>query len=329
MGPDLLFLYRQMLRSRRFEEAVKSIWDAGKISGEMHLGIGEEAVVAGVVSQLNDGDAIAIDHRCTPPMVMRGIDLALILKELLGRPDGLCDGWGGHMHLFSEPHLAASSGIVGAAGPLCAGFALAAQYLEEGNVAVAFFGEGAFNQGMLMESLNLASTWKLPAVFVCKDNGWAITTRSQDVTGGDILKLAGDFGMPALAVDGSDVEAVWQTAYQAIRTAREDGGPSFLLARCPRLEGHYLGDPLIRTDLMKLAGPLTSALLASKGAPVRERIHSMGTLLSALGRARLGEKMTRRDPLERAVQKLQPRQAQLIEREVAIEIKKVLEAVMP
>lgn len=329
MGPDLSFLYRQMLRSRRLEEAVKSIWEGGKISGEMHLGIGEEAVVAGVVSQLKDGDAMAIDHRCTPPMVMRGIDPVLILKELLGRPDGLCGGWGGHMHLFSQQHLAASSGIVGASGPLCAGFALAAQYLEKGNVAVAFFGDGAFNQGMLMESLNLASAWKLPAIFVCKDNSWAITTRSKDVTGGDIFKLAGDFGMPASAVDGSDVEAVWQAANRAVVTARDGGGPSFLLARCPRIEGHYLGDPLIRTDVMKLTGPLMNALSASKGAPVGERIRSLGTLLSALGTVRVGEKIARHDPLDRARKKLQPREAQQIEKEVAIEIRQVLEAVLP
>ncbi|MEJ2267197.1 MAG: thiamine pyrophosphate-dependent enzyme, partial [Anaerolineales bacterium] len=154
---DLWDLYRQMLRSRLFEQSVQELWEAGKISGEMHMGIGEEAIVAGVVCQLQEGDAMALDHRGTPPLIMRGVDPVLLLRELLGRPDGLCRGMGGHMHLFSRKHLAASSGIVGASGPAGVGFALAAEYLRPGNVAVAFFGEGSVNQGMMMEAMNLAA----------------------------------------------------------------------------------------------------------------------------------------------------------------------------
>lgn len=108
-----------MLKSRLFEEAVTQLWKEGLISGEMHLGTGEEAIVAGIVSQLRTGDSMALDHRSTPPLLMRGLDPVLILRELLGRPEGLCSGRGGHMHLFSRDHLAASSGIVGATGPLC------------------------------------------------------------------------------------------------------------------------------------------------------------------------------------------------------------------
>lgn len=130
MEPDLWSLYRQMLRSRRFEESVKDLWEQGKISGEMHLGIGEEAIAAGVVSQLQEGDAMALDHRSTPPLVVRGVDLLLLVREFLGSADGLCCGMGGHMHLFSPRHLAASSGIVGSSGPAAAGFALAAQHLR-------------------------------------------------------------------------------------------------------------------------------------------------------------------------------------------------------
>ena len=154
---DLWDLYQQMLRSRLFEQSVQELWEAGKISGEMHMGIGEEAIVAGVVCQLQEGDAMALDHRGTPPLIMRGVDPVLLLRELLGRPDGLCRGMGGHMHLFSRKHLAASSGIVGASGPAGVGFALAAEYLRPGNVAVAFFGEGSVNQGMMMEAMNLAA----------------------------------------------------------------------------------------------------------------------------------------------------------------------------
>ncbi|HIE17111.1 MAG TPA: hypothetical protein EYP71_02845 [Dehalococcoidia bacterium] len=166
MQPDLWSLYRQMLRSRRFEEAVTSLWEQGKISGEMHLGVGEEAIAAGVAAHVRDGDAMALDHRGTPLMVARGVDPVLLLREFLGKGDSLCGGRGGHMHLFSGEHLVASSGIVGATGPVAAGFALAAQLLHPGRIAVAFFGDGAMNQGMLLESLNLAVAWKLP------DKGW-------------------------------------------------------------------------------------------------------------------------------------------------------------
>ncbi|MBE3063569.1 MAG: thiamine pyrophosphate-dependent dehydrogenase E1 component subunit alpha, partial [Spirochaetes bacterium] len=180
MDVDLWSLYRQMLRSRLVETEVIRFWDDGLISGEMHLGIGEEGVAAAVVSRMREGDAMALDHRGTPALVMRGIDLVSLFKELLGRPDGLCCGRGGHMHLISRELLSASSGIVGASGPAAAGFALAAKRLRPGSLSAAFFGEGAMNEGMLMESLNLAAVWKLPVLFVCKDNQLSITTLSSN-----------------------------------------------------------------------------------------------------------------------------------------------------
>lgn len=159
MPPDLWVLYALMLKSRLFEEAIAILWHDGLISGEMHLGTGEEATIAGVVTHLHEGDAMALDHRGTAALIMRGVDPVLILRELLGRPDGLCGGMGGHMHLFSKEHLAASSGIVGAEGPAAVGFALSAQYLRPGAVAVAFFGDGAMNQ----ES-GVCSVFRLPHV---------------------------------------------------------------------------------------------------------------------------------------------------------------------
>ena len=233
--PDLWALYRLMFRSRVFEEAVARLWQAGQISGEMHLNMGEEAIMAGIVSQLIDGDALALDHRGTAPLLMRGVEPVLLLREFLGQPDGLCGGRGGHMHLFSRDHLAASSGIVGSAGPIAAGFALAAQYLRPDTVAIAFFGDGAINQGMLLESLNLAAAWKLPVLFVCKDNRWAITTQSAAVSGGQLLNRAQGFGLRAIEVDGLDVVAVWQAAQESLQLARSGGGPTFLLAHCVHL----------------------------------------------------------------------------------------------
>ena len=166
MQPNAETLYRQMYKSRRFEEAVTQLWTEGHIAAEMHHNKGEEAIVAGVLDHITDGDALALEHRGTAPLVMRGVDLALLVKEFMGLEDGLCRGMGGHMHLFSPEHLAASSGIVGAAGPAACGFAFAAQHLRPDTVAVAFFGDGALNQGLLRESINLAGAWTLPVLFV-------------------------------------------------------------------------------------------------------------------------------------------------------------------
>lgn len=239
-------LYRSMLFSRLFENVVQDLWEKGKISGEMHLGTGEEAIIAGVVSQLKQGDAIAVDHRGTPPFLLRGIDPTLLLLEFLGHKKGLSGGLGGHMHLFSKEHLIASSGIVGASGPAAVGFALALKYKNKNNIAVAFFGEGAMNQGMMLESMNLASIWKLPVLFVCKNNDWAVSTITNTTTGGNLIDRAKGFGIEGCEVDGKDVEAVWKVTNEAISKIRNDNGPQFIHASCVHMEGHLLGDPLLR-----------------------------------------------------------------------------------
>ncbi|MFW9952731.1 MAG: thiamine pyrophosphate-dependent dehydrogenase E1 component subunit alpha [Candidatus Thorarchaeota archaeon] len=239
-------LYRIMLYSRLFENAVKDLWEKGKISGEMHLGTGEEAIIACVISQLERGDAIAVDHRGTPPFIMRGIDPILLLLEFLGHPKGLCAGQGGHMHLFSKEHLIASSGIVGSSGPAATGFGLALKSKKQKNVAVALFGEGAMNQGMMLESMNLASVWDLPVLFVCKDNEWAISTITNDVTGGNLISRAKAFGIEGYEVDGMDIEALWKVTNESISKIRNNGRPQFIHAHCVHTEGHFLGDLLLR-----------------------------------------------------------------------------------
>lgn len=303
MQSDRWTLYRQMLRSRLFEEAVTGLWNEGSVPGEMHSGAGEEGVVAGVVAHLGDGDAMALDHRGTPPLLMRGVDPVALLREILGRTDGLCRGMGGHMHLFAPDLLAASSGIVGASAPAALGFALAAERLRPGTVAVAFFGEGATNQGMLLESLNLAVAWRLPVLFVCKDNGWAITTRSEAVTGGRLTDRAEGFGMRARRVDGWDVERVLEVAGEAVDRARDGGGPTFLHARCIHVEGHFLGDPLLRivrrpvAEMAGIAGPLLRSMGRRRGAGMGARTRGLATILAAVAaqyREQLGD---RHDPL--------------------------------
>jgi pyruvate dehydrogenase E1 component alpha subunit len=327
-----------MLRSRLFEEAVTRLWNDGAISGEMHLGTGEEAIVAGVVPHLVDGDAMALDHRGTPPLLMRGVDPVSLLRELLGRPHGLCGGQGGHMHLFSKELLAASSGIVGAAGPAGVGFAIAAQRLRPGTLAVAFFGEGAMNQGMLMESMNLASAWSLPVLFVCKDDGWSIATGSSQVTGGSLVERARGLGLAPAEADGLDVESVWMKAGAAVESIRAGGAPVFLHARCTHLEGHFLGFQLLRgirdplREIPGIAGPLIGSILNLRGAPLAERTAGLRAVLSTMrdalrdpARAKAGDPVSRarasldadpqrRDSLEEGV-----------EREIAAVVSEALE----
>ena len=288
MPSDEWSLYRLMLKSRLLEEAIAQLWHDGLISGEMHLGTGEEAIVAGVVSHLREGDAMALDHRGTAALLMRGVDPVQILRELLGYPDGLCGGMGGHMHLFSKEHLAASSGIVGAAGPTAAGFALAAQSLRPEAVAIAFFGDAAMNQGMLMESMNLASVWSLPVLFVCKDDGWGITTKSEEVTGGTLNGRALALGVPAVDVDGLDVSLVWEAAHEAMENIRSGRGPMFLHARCVHLEGHFLGYQLLKMvraplkEMPGITGTLTRSFLRPGGAALRERLSGLKSVMATV-----------------------------------------------
>ncbi len=297
---ELLELYRRMAWARAVELALADLWARGLVSGELHLGTGEEAIAAGVAVHVGDADGVALDHRPTPVLALLGVDLASLLREMLGHPDGLCGGRGGHMHLFSREHRAASSGIVGAAGPAACGFALAAVTRRTGGVGVGFFGDGAVNQGMLMESLNLAVAWKLPAIFVCKDNGWAISTRSAEVTGGDLVARAEAFGLVTESLDGTDAEAIWEAAGAAFDRARRGRGPTFLHATCPRPDGHLLGDTLQRavhrpvSEGGPIFGRILSSALALRGGGLTSRAASMARMTGLMLQAR-GEGRDRKD----------------------------------
>ncbi|MEJ2677829.1 MAG: thiamine pyrophosphate-dependent dehydrogenase E1 component subunit alpha [Gemmatimonadota bacterium] len=328
VATDPISLYRAMARVRAFELLLLGLWEEGRISGEMHLGTGEEAVAAGLSAHLRDGDALALDHRPTPFMLLRGVDPVAMVREMLGREDGLCRGRGGHMHLFSKAHRAASSGIVGAAAPTGAGFALAAQRLRPGSVALALFGEGAMNQGMVMETLNLAVVWRLPLLFVCKDNGWAITTDSSKVTAGDVQERAAAFGLPTVATDGLDPVAVYEAAGAAVERARSGQGPTFLLARCARLDSHMAGFVMDRVAnrpiseggavLRQVAG----AALARGGARFAERLASLGSVTERLLHSRAEHRQSATDPLRQARRRWKDRAGELdaIDAEVVEEI---------
>lgn len=335
--PDIWSLYALMKKSRVFESAVAELWERGLVSGEMHLGTGEEAVVAGVVSQLQDGDAMALDHRGTSALLMRGVDPIALMREILGQPDGLCGGQGGHMHLFSREHLAASSGIVGAAGPIATGFALAGQRLRPGSLAVAFFGEGAMNQGMLMESLNLAAAWQLPVLFICKDDGWAITTRRSASSRGSMRNRIRGFGVRYEAADGLAVEDVWRVANEAAGRARYGLGPTFLHARCVHLEGHFLGLQLLRasrnplSEMPSVAMPLTRSFLSPGGAALRERLAGLREVMASIAATRRDPRCKpENDPVLRAREALSsdPRRLAEIEARIEKEVAEVLASSM-
>jgi pyruvate dehydrogenase E1 component alpha subunit len=302
----------------------------------MYTGIGEEGINSGVVCQLTNGDALALDHRPTSPSIIRGVDPGALLLEFLGHPGGLCSGMGGHMHLFSQAHLLASSGIVGASGPAALGFALAAQHLKPGKIAVAFLGEGAVNQGMMMESFNMASVLKLPVLFVCKDSGMAITTQSSRVTAGSLCDRAASFDMPAIELDGTDVELVWKEAGKAIQWAREGKGPSFLLAKCTRPQGHMLGDPLKRIvkepikELSQMTGPLLKSITKSSGASFKERLGSMKEVGSLLGRTVKERFSGDKDPLALTRKRLENHlpEIEALENEVSTEMECVVYEVL-
>ncbi len=336
MKPDLRHLYQLMLKSRLFEEAVMALWHEGKIFGEMHLGIGEEGISAGIVSHCVEGDALALDHRGTPQFIMRGIDPKSLLLEFLGHQDGLCSGRGGHMHLYSKEHLVASSGIVGASCPAAVGFGLSAKQLRSGKIAVAFFGEGAMNQGMVMESFNLAAVWQLPVVFVCKDNGWAITTQSGAVTAGRVTDRASSFGLHLDEADGIDVEDVWYTAKKAIDHTRNGNGPSFLHITCVRPEGHFLGDPLIKIsrqpvkEMVKIAGPLIQSMTKIKGSTIQGRSGSLGQVLKTLGKTFKEQSSSDKDPIQRLRKQLEkePDRLNSIEEKVQQKIQSMVQNVL-
>ncbi len=333
---DLFNIYRQMYRSRIFEEHVVQIWNDGLITGEMHTSIGEEAINAAIVTQLVDGDALALDHRGTSPSIIRGLDPKKLLLEFMGHPKGLCSGMGGHMHIFSRSHLLASSGIVGSSGPAAAGFALAAKQLRPGKIAVAFFGEGAVNEGMMMESFNLASVLKLPVLFVCKDNDMAITTVSSEVTAGKLIDRAGAFDMPAKELDGADVEIIWQTANEAIAKARTGEGPAFLLIKCKHFYGHFLGDPLLRIvkkpikELRKITPGLLKSVTRFGGASMSARAGNIKEVLSLITRTGKNRNSEEYDPLYLLRKKLdgEIKEIEAIEKDVNDEMVSVVAEVL-
>lgn len=250
----LLTMYRDMWTIRLFEETMAAAYlegkqpvfniAAGPVPGEMHLAAGQEPVAVGVCAHLRREDAVAGTHRPHHFAIAKGMNLRRMAAEIFGKVTGLGRGKGGHMHLFDPETHFGCGGIVGAGIPHAVGAALAFRKQGRDNVAVAFFGEGAANQGAFHEGLNLAALWKLPVIFVVEDNAWAISvpkTKSTAVTTN--ADRAAAYGIPGVYVGENDALAVYEAAGEAVARARRGEGPTLLEVKTDRYFGHFQGDP--------------------------------------------------------------------------------------
>lgn len=231
---------RRMLRIRKFEEEGTRLFMAGKIPGAFHSSIGQEAAIVGACMALRDSDAMTGTHRSHGHPIGKGADLKALMAELMGKATGICKGRGGSMHLADKSvGIIGESAIVGGGIPLATGCALAAKVRRADQVTLCFFGDGAVNQGTFHESLNMGSLWKLPVVYFCENNGYAITTSlERSHAQPSIAKRADAYGMPSTTVDGQDVAAVYAAASTATARARRGDGPTLIEARTYRFDEH-------------------------------------------------------------------------------------------
>ena len=248
--------FREMLLIRRFEEKVEERFRAGELPGFLHVAIGQEASATGVCAALTREDVIASTHRAHGHTIAKGTPVEKIMAELYGKVEGCSRGYGGSMHLYDiEVGNLGANAVVAGGMPAIVGAALTFQMREEKRVAVAFFGDGATNTGTFHESLNLAQLWKVPAIFVLENNGWAESTPATQqlpLPVDELGKRAAAYGMKLLEADGQDVEAVYLAALAAREHALAGKGPVFLHLRTHRLTGHYVGDPQVYRDREEL-----------------------------------------------------------------------------
>lgn len=244
---QLLEMYRRMVTIRRFEMKVGELFKAGQLPGWTHLCIGQEAGVVGACAALKGDDYMTSTHRGHGQAIAKGVPLGAVMAELMGRKGGCCAGKGGSMHV-ADASVGAIGGIaiLGAGSAIAAGAALTAKLRKTGQVVLTFFGEGASNQGIVHEAMNLASLWKLPVIFFVESNQWAELSRRTSHLGIESVALrAAGYGMPGLTIDGNDVEAVFEATAAAVARARQGEGPTLIDSVTYRWEGHYVGDPVV------------------------------------------------------------------------------------
>lgn len=239
----LLEMQRRMLRIRGFDERASKMVKRGHIPGTVHTSIGQEAQVVGATMALRDGDYMTGNHRSHGHPIGKGSPLGPLMAELQGKADGVCKGKGGSLHLadFAVGSLG-ESGIVGSSIPIAMGAALSSQVLGRDSVALAFFGDGAANQGVLYESMNMSGVWNLPVIFLCENNQYALSTPAHTVTSGVIAERAAGFGIPGIRVEeGQDVLAVYEAVSAAVARARAGQGPTLIEVVTYRYNEHSEG----------------------------------------------------------------------------------------
>ena len=238
-------MYKNMRRIREFETEAMNLFAEGKIPGFVHLYLGEEAVATGACSSLRDDDYITSTHRGHGHIIAKGGDLKFMMAELFGKATGYCKGKGGSMHIAdSTKGILGANGIVGAGHNIAVGAGLSAKYRGTDQVCVCFFGDGSTNQGTFHESLNLASIWRLPVVFLCENNLYGISMhqdRHQAIQ--DVADRAVAYNIPGVVVDGNDVMAVYEAVNEAVSRARSGQGPTLVECKTYRHRGHFEGDP--------------------------------------------------------------------------------------
>lgn len=243
----LIEMYKRMWQIRRFEEEAGNLYKQGVIKGGIHASIGQEAVSTGVAFAMEPGDWFTSTHRGHAHHIAAGADLNRMMAEIRAKATGYCKGRGGSMHIaaFEVGSLGAYP-LVGGGVPIAVGAALTEVMKGSDRVAVTYFGDGALGQGTVFESMNLASIWKLPVLFVCENNQLAVATSYEESSAiEDFEKLGASFSMPGLSVDGQDVLAVHEAAREALARARAGEGPTFIECSTHRFEGHYFGEPQV------------------------------------------------------------------------------------
>ena len=310
-------IFRQMARIREFEERVKRTFEdhPGVIRGHTHLADGAEASIVGSLATLDDSDQMMATYRCHGYPIVLGTDTKAMMAEIYGRADGLCGGYGGSMHLVDpDVGFMGTSGIVGQGIPQATGVALAAQLRKQGQVVLCFFGDGASKQGAFHESLNLASLWKLPIVFVMENNNYNVSTRSEDedanaAAGEPLAVKAKAYSMPGVTIDGGDPVEVYETVGAAVARARAGDGPTLVESKVYRLSAHGNliappGVPLHYPEHEAIAtfGNVEEYEAAKRGDPVprfRMRLIEEGTMT-----AEEADEITQeaKDEMEAAVQ---------------------------
>jgi TPP-dependent pyruvate/acetoin dehydrogenase alpha subunit len=274
----LLQAYRKMLLIRRFEETVEKLFSEGRIVGTAHTCIGQEAIAVGVADALRPHDALTSTHRGHGHFLARGADPRRLLAELFGRQGGYSRGRGGsQMMMAPEIGFYGTNGITGASVAFAAGLALNAKLTGKDRVVAAFFGDGASNQGIIHETLNLSALWKLPLVAICETNGYAMSTPTETgVSTGSVAKRAEGYGIPGISIDGNDFELVRDTVSSLASRARGGEGPSLLECRTYRLSGHSRGDQRVYRSREEEREAWTREPIARLAAKIEESFEKPG-----------------------------------------------------